>query len=160
MEIRQVVTSKELTQVSQLFCQYFNWLADEHGINIGYQGVKAELANLPGNYAAPKGRLLLLYDGEEAAGCGAFRPIDEKVCELKRMYVKPEFRGKGLGKAIAVRLLEEAHISGYKIARLDTATFLIEALALYLSLGFEMIGPYYQVPEGVRKLTIFMEKRL
>jgi GNAT superfamily N-acetyltransferase len=163
VEIRQVVTPKELAQVSQLFRQYFAWLANEHGINISklsYQGVEAELASLPGYYAAPQGRLLLLYEGEEAAGCGAFRPIDEKVCELKRMYVKPEFRGKGLGKAIAVRLLEEARVSGYEIARLDTATFLKEAPALYLSLGFQVIGPYYQVPEEALKWTIFMERRL
>ena len=160
MDIRQAVTTQELMQVSQLFRQYFAWLADEHGIDMGYQGVEAELASLPGYYAAPQGRLLLLYEGEETAGCGAFRPIDEKVCELKRMYVKPQFRGKGFGRAMAVHLLEEARKSGFEIARLDTATFLIEALALYLSLGFEVIGPYYQVPEGVRKLTIFMETRL
>jgi putative acetyltransferase len=160
MEIRQAVTPQELAQISQLFRQYFAWLADEHGINMSYQGVEAELAGLPGYYAAPQGCLLLLFEAGEAAGCGAFRPLDEKICELKRMYVKPEFRGKGLGRAIAVRLLEEARLSGYEIARLDTGTFLNEAQALYQSLGFQVIGSYYQVPEQVLKLTIFMEKRL
>jgi GNAT superfamily N-acetyltransferase len=160
VDIRQAVTSQELAHISQLFRQYFTWLADEYGINMSYQGVKTELASLPGYYAAPRGRLLLLYEGEEAAGCGAFRPIDEKVCELKRMYVKPEFRGKGLGRAIAVRLLEEARKSGYKIARLDTATFLKEAQALYQSLGFQVVGSYYQVPEDILRWTIFMERRL
>jgi GNAT superfamily N-acetyltransferase len=160
MEIQQAVTSQELAQVRQLFRQYYTWLAQEFGINMGYQGVEAELARLPGYYAAPRGRLLLLYEAGEAAGCGAFRPINEKVCELKRMYVKPEFRGKGLGRAMAERLLEEARTSGYEIARLDTATFLKEAPALYLSLGFQVIEPYYQVPEEVLKWTIFMERRL
>ena len=76
------------------------------------------------------------------------------------MYVKPEFRGKGLGRAIAVRLLDEARKCGYEIARLDTAVFLKEAQALYHSLGFHVTGPYYPVPEDILKLTIFMEKRL
>jgi putative acetyltransferase len=160
MDIRQAETPQELAQVRQLFSQYYAWLADEHGINMSYQAVEAELAGLPGYYAASRGRLLLLFEAGEAAGCGAFRPIDEKVCELKRMYVKPEFRGKGLGRAIAVRLLEEAIISDYEIARLDTATFLKEAQALYRSLGFTVIGPYYQVPEDILKVTIFMEKWL
>ena len=160
MDIRQAETPQELAQVSQLFRQYYAWLADEHGINMSYQGVEAELAGLPGYYVAPGGRLLLLFEGGEAAGCGSFRPLDGKICELKRMYVKPEFRGKGLGRAIAVRLLEEAIISGYEIARLDTATFLKEAQALYSSLGFTVVEPYYQVPEDILKVTIFMEKWL
>jgi len=160
VDIRQAVTSQDLAQISQLFRQYFAWLAVEFGIDMSYQSVETELASLPGYYAAPQGRLLLLYEAEEAAGCGAFRPIDEKICELKRMYVKPEFRGKGLGRAMAVRLLDEARLSGYEIARLDTATFLKEAPALYLSLGFRVIGPYYQVPEDILKWTIFMERAL
>ena len=160
MDIRQAETPQELAQVSQLFRQYYAWLADEHGINMGYQGVEAELAGLPGYYVAPGGRLLLLFEAGEAAGCGSFRPLDGKICELKRMYMKPGFRGKGFGRAIAVRLLEEAIISGYEIARLDTATFLKEAHALYRSLGFTVIGPYYQVPEDILKVTIFMEKLL
>jgi len=160
MHIRQAETPQDLAQVAQLFRQYYAWLADEFGINMSYQGVEAELAGLPGYYAAPAGRLLLLFEAGEAAGCGAFRPLNGKICEFKRMYVKPEFRGKGLGRAIAVRLLEEARESGYEIARLDTATFLKEAPSLYLSLGFRVIGPYYQVPEDILEWTIFMERRL
>ena len=160
MDIRQAVTPSELAKVRQLFRQYYDWLADEHNINMSYQGVEEELASLPGYYAAPRGRLLLVYEADEAAGCGAFRPVVEKMCELKRMYVKPEFRGKGYGRAIAVRLLDEARQSGYEIARLDTATFLKEAQALYHSLGFQEIGPYYQAPEDILKWTIFMERRL
>jgi GNAT superfamily N-acetyltransferase len=160
VDIRQAATTQELAQIRQLFRQYYAWLADEHGIDMSYQGIEAELASLPGNYAAPRGRLLLLYETGDAAGCGAFRPIDEKICELKRMYVKPEFRGQGLGRAIAIRLLEEARLCGYEIARLDTATFLKEAQALYRSLGFRVIGPYYQVPDDILKVTVFMERRL
>jgi putative acetyltransferase len=160
MDIRQAVTTYEITQICQLFRQYYAWLADEHGINMSYQGVEEELASLPGYYAAPQGRLLLLCEAEEPAGCGAFRPINEKICELKRMYVRPEFRGKGLGRAMAVRLLDEARESGYQIARLDTAVFLKEAQTLYHSLGFQVIGPYYQVPEDILKWTIFMERWL
>jgi GNAT superfamily N-acetyltransferase len=160
VDIRQAVTSQELAQVGQLFRQYYAWLAEEHGIDMSYQGVEAELASLPGYYAEPRGRLLLVLEAEGAAGCGAFRPINEKICEFKRMYVKPEFRGKGMGRAIAVRLLEEARNSGYEIARLDTASFLKEAQALYQSLGFKVIGPYYRVPEEALKWTVFMERRL
>lgn len=160
MNIRQAANFQELAQVSQLFQQYFEWLADEYGIDMNYQGIKTELAGLPGYYAPPTGRLLILYEGDLPAGCGAFRPIDQQICELKRMFVKPEFRGRGLGRAIAVRLLEEAHLSGYQIARLDTATFLKEAQSLYQSLGFQVREPYYQVPEEVFKWTVFMERRL
>jgi putative acetyltransferase len=160
MEIHQAVTSKEIDQVRQLLRQYYDWLVEVHGINMSYQGVEAELAGLPGYYAAPRGRLVLVFEAENVAGCGAFRPIGETICELKRMYVKPEFRGKGYGRAIAVRLLDEARKCGYEIARLDTATFLPEAQALYLSLGFRTIEPYYQVPEDIFKWTIFMERQL
>jgi putative acetyltransferase len=160
VDIRQAVTLLEIDQICQLFRQYYDWLADEHGINMSYQGVEAELASLPGYYAAPRGRLLLVREAEKPAGCGAFRPLNEKICELKRMYIRPEFRGKGLGRAVAIRLMDEARASGYEIARLDTAVFLREAQSLYHSLGFRVIGPYYQVPEDILKWTIFMEKRL
>jgi putative acetyltransferase len=160
VDIRQALTLQELDQVRQLFRQYYAWLAETYSIDMSYQRVQTELASLPGYYAAPLGRLVLVYDAGEAAGCGAFRPLDEKVCELKRMYVRPEFRGKGLGRAMALHLLDEARVSGYEIARLDTAVFLIEAQALYQSLGFQVIQPYYQVPDNILKWTIFMERRL
>ncbi len=160
MEIRQAIEAEELAQVKQLFRQYFDWLAAEFHIDMNYQGIEAELASLPGYYAAPAGRLLLLNEEGVPAGCGAFRPLEPQICELKRMFVRPEFRGRGLGRAIALRLLDEARLSGYRIARLDTATFLKEAPPLYLSLGFQVRGPYYEVPEDVLKWTIFMEMAL
>jgi putative acetyltransferase len=160
LDIRQAVTAQELAQVGQLFRQYYAWLAQEYGIDMSYQGVEAELAGLPGSYAPPAGRLLVLYEQEQPAGCGAFRPIDQEICELKRMYVKPEFRGKGFGRAIALRLLEEARQCGYQVARLDTGVFMKEAQGMYLSLGFQVMEAYYQPPEEIMKLTVFMERRL
>jgi GNAT superfamily N-acetyltransferase len=130
------------------------------GIDLGYQGVQAELASLPGYYAPPRGRLLLASDGVEAAGCVALRPIEEGACELKRMYVRPKYRGQGLGKALGQATIAEARQIGYRLIRLDTADFLSTARWIYSSLGFREANPYYEAPPEVRHVVIFMEMEL
>ncbi len=130
----------------------FREYADSLGFSLSFQGFEEELARLPGDYAPPRGRLLLGYQAAEqggasvAAGCGGLRPLEAGICELKRMYVPPAFRGRGLGRLLAVRLIAEARQAGYRHLRLDTIDTMKEALGLYRSLGFREIAPYRYNP--------------
>jgi len=156
LDIRNAASPEDLAQIRMLFSEYFQLLND-HGLDIGYQGIQKELGNLLVPYGPPLGCPVFAWEAGQIAGCGAIRPIDERICELKRMYIRPAFRGLGLGKAIAVHLIEEAQKIRYQTIRLDTATFLSVARGLYRSLGFREIGPYSDLPEEIRKITVFME---
>jgi putative acetyltransferase len=160
MEIKQATTNTQITYASALFREYFDWLEETHGLDLSYQGIEDELASLPGVYAPPRGRLLLAYDGDVPVACGALKPQDEGICELKRTYVRPAYRGKGLGRQIAKALLAEARKMGYQRARVDTATFMYAAQALYRSLGFYEVEVYTDLPEEIKKHTMFMEVKL
>lgn len=160
MEIIAVQTPAELEQVKQLFREYYAFLARDHGLDISYQGVEDELATLPGKFIAPQGRLIMAVEAGQAVGCAALRPIDAQVCELKRMFVQPQFRGQGVGRALAQRLIQDARSIGYHSMRLDTGNFLTAAIKLYQSLGFQYIAPYNDLPEDIRRIAIFMELRL
>ena len=115
---------------------------------------------LPGVYAAPAGRLLLATYGAKTAGCAAFRRVAPDICEMKRMYVRPEYRGKQIGRKLADTLIQMARQAGYGVMRLETTTYLEKAIALYAALGFRECQPYYSIPEPLRMLTIFMELNL
>jgi GNAT superfamily N-acetyltransferase len=160
LKIIDVQTDSELTQVKDLFRAYFQFLARDHDLDISYQGIEDELATLPGKFAPPDGRLIMAVMAEQPIGCAALRCIDEQVCELKRMFVLPQFRGQGIGKALARKLIEDARAIGYACIRLDTGNFLIAAIHVYESLGFQRIEPYNDVPEDLRQIAIFMELRL
>lgn len=123
------------------------------GFSLCFQNFDAELAGLPGAYAPPEGRLLLAFAGGEPAGCIALRKIGEEICEMKRLWVRPAFRGTGLGRRLVVTILEEARTAGYRRVRLDTLPSMAAAQSLYLSLGFTDIAPYNDHPiEGTRFL--------
>jgi putative acetyltransferase len=160
VEIVRAESQQHLEHIRALLCEYFRWVTEDHGIDLGYQNVEAELASLPGCYAPPMGRLLLVLDGEKAAGCIAIRPMEKGVCELKRMYVRPEYRGQGLGKTLAQTVLQEARSIGYKLVRLDTADTMLPAQQLYASLGFRRARPYYDAPPDIAQRAVFMELRL
>jgi ribosomal protein S18 acetylase RimI-like enzyme len=127
------------------------------GVDLCFQGFDREVLELPGAYAPPEGRLLLAREGTEPAGCGAFRPVAPGIAEMKRMWVRPAFRGRNLGRTIAEALLAAARAQGYRAMRLDTLESMVEARALYGSLGFREIPAYYANPlAGV----FYMERAL
>lgn len=133
---------QHLDTVRMLFREYEAMLGED----LCFQGFEEELAGLPGKYAPPSGRLLMALEDGEAAGCVAVRPIDEHTCEMKRLFVRPAFRGVKLGRQLAVRSIEEARAAGYSSMLLDTLDRLAAARALYRSLGFEEVAPYYRNP--------------
>jgi len=120
------------------------------GVDLCFQGFDAELATLPGEYASPRGTLQLALVNGEVAGCGALRPIGDvdyaNACEMKRLYVRPAFRGLGLGRLMAQALIDQAVRAGYSVMLLDTLDDMEAARGLYAQLGFEEIPPYYFNP--------------
>src|SRR6476659_6824637 len=152
VKIRQA-SSAEIDVARALFEEYATALE----IDLAYQGFADELADLPGCYAPPRGRLLVAWAGDDAAGCVALRPLDRNVCEMKRLYVRPHQRGGGVGKELAEAIIAEARQIGYAVMRLDTVPKLEAATRLYESLGFVRRDAYYGTPVVE---TIFMEQVL
>ncbi|KAL2809303.1 acyl-CoA N-acyltransferase [Aspergillus granulosus] len=142
-------TAEHLATARALFTAYVEWL----NIDLSYQNFQAELDSLPGKYAAPDGELLLAYGADNTPlGCAAIRPLRDQdsqnqgYCEIKRLYVSPEARGLGLGKALVVAIVQRAKELGYREMRLDTLPFMQGAIRLYTRMGFVKIDRYYETP--------------
>lgn len=145
----QIETASTMAEPRVLFLEY----ASELGVDLSFQNFDREIANLPGDYEA----ILLAREESELAGCVALRPLEGDCCEMKRLYVRQKFRGRGVGRALAQRLIGEALRRGYARMRLDTLPSMEAAIPLYESLGFIDIPPYRFNPiEGSR----FMELRM
>jgi len=146
-------TTEQIGSIRELFQEY----AESLGFDLCFQDFERELTELPGEYAPPGGRLLLAMFGNEVAGCVGLRKFAEGVCEMKRLYVRPEYRGKGIGRALAVATIEEARKIGYQSMKLDTIASMTEAIALYKTLGFTETDAYRYNPV---QPCLFMELKL
>lgn len=153
MEICQATTPEQIALSCTLFDEYAAWL----GIDLSFQRFDVELADLPGVYAPPRGRLLLAIAGDQAEGCVALRPLEDTICEMKHLFVRPVFRRQGLGSLLVERVIQDARIIGYSTMRLDTLPFMQAAIRLYKGFGFTRCPAYY---ETLLKDTVFMELQL
>jgi len=152
--IAQAESPEQVEEARKLFLEY----AESLGFSLCFQSFDKEVAGLPGDYSPPNGRLLLAkYEGK-VAGCVALHKLSDGVCEMKRLYVRPEFRGKALGRALAERVIAEASAAGYSRMRLDTIVGKMDsAIALYRRLGFREIPSYRENPIPG---AIYMELKL
>jgi len=132
-----------LTEIAELFAEYQR----ELGVDLGFQGWQTELASLPGKYAPPAGRLYRVTEEGQLLGCAALRPLEPGIAEVKRMYLRPAARGRGLAMPLLTKLVEDARAIGYERLRLDTLKRLQPAYHLYRRFGFEEIPPYNFNPE-------------
>lgn len=150
----QAVSTAEIAQVRELFLEY----AESLGFSLCFQNFDKELAELPGDYRPPEGRLLLAELGGELAGCVALHKLETRICEMKRLYLRPKFRGKGLGRILAETIIAEAQRIGYDRMRLDTVEPVMkDAVGLYRKLGFRETAPYRANPMPG---TLYMELEL
>ncbi len=143
IDLLQATLPEHIEQARSLFLEYGRSL----GFSLCFQSFDEELKNLPGAYGPPSGRLLLARYADHAAGCIALRKLEAGICEMKRLYVRPEDRGLGLGRMLVERLIAEARAIGYERMRLDTiASAMKDAIALYRRMGFVEIAPYSSIP--------------
>ena len=167
IEIIHATTQEQLDEVRDLILTFLKWHLQRHTddaelINEYFdeKDFEQELATLPGKYAKPGGSLLLALYNNQVVGCVALKKIDNDSCEMKRMFVYPQYHGKGIGYALAKAIIGEASQLGYKYMKLDTSIRQVEALGLYEALGFKKIEAYYDLPERQRNWLVFMQLEL
>jgi GNAT superfamily N-acetyltransferase len=165
--VRVPTTVQQLDQVRSLMRSFIAWHKARHREDIHLidayfdaDAFEQELASLPGEYVPPHGQLLLATWDGTPAGCVALREIDSASCEMKRMFVYTQFHGKGVGRALADAVINEARALGYRTMRLDTSIRQDEARRLYQRLGFKIIEPYYELSQELRDWLVFMEVSL
>lgn len=166
ISIHQAETEEDQLQVRELFWDYLQWanerLNEEYGINLDIESMLVrDMAKLE-IFLPPHGHLLLASEGSRAAGIACMRRIRKDIVEIKRMYVRPEFRGRGIGRALLEALISEAQEIGYPTVRLDSTRFMEAAHSLYRSVGFLEIAPYSEseIPPEFHQYWVFMEKQL
>ncbi len=164
LSIFQAATKTELNDVRSLMRAFVAWHRERHVEDIALidryfdaEAWEAELAGLPGKYAPSKGSLLIAYRGGQPAGCVALHDLGDGIAEMKRMFVPTAFRGLGVGRALADRVMADARKAGYRRMRLDTSRRQKEAIRLYEASGFRRIQPYYQVTDELRDWLVFFE---
>jgi putative acetyltransferase len=143
LTLTQAESPPQIAQARELFLEYARSL----GFSLCFQNFDKELAGLPGDYAPPEGRLLLAQCEGQLAACVALHKLEPETCEMKRLYLRPQFRGKGLGRTLTERIIAEARQIGYRRMRLDTVEPVMkDAVVLYRKLGFKEIAPYCPNP--------------
>jgi putative acetyltransferase len=135
-------TREHIPAVRERLREYAAWLK----VDLCFRGFGKELAELPGDYAAPRGRLLVACDGAHVVGCAALRPLEGRDGEMKRLFVMPAYRGQDVARKLAEKLVSETNVLGYRRILLDTLDFMVPARALYASLGFKEVSAYYHNP--------------
>jgi GNAT superfamily N-acetyltransferase len=167
--IARAETAADFEQALELMAEYIAWdveqtrrmgLDGEEFLAFYYGGTSRGDEALPGPFAPPGGCLLLARESGRTIGCGAFRRLSADTCEMKRLFVRLSFQGRGAGRLLAEALLANAREAGYRRMRLDTTTFMKSAQALYAALGFRPCAPYHEVPRGFAAVTLFMELEL
>jgi len=163
LKIHPAESEIHLQQVRELFAELSEWDTSQ----VSRLGLDAQKAmefyyapgeeTLPGPFAPPKGRIFLAAHSKAPAGCGGFIGLSHEICELKRMYVRPEFRRMHIGRQLLESLIAAAKDAGYSVMRLETVTFMDTAIAMYSSLGFKACPPYYEIPENFRAITVFLQ---
>ncbi len=166
-DIVRATTDTELDHVRGLMRDFVAWHRSRHHqdlalINRYFDAAtfNRELDELPGVYAPPHGALLIAYHRGQPAGCVALRNLGLGICEMKRMFVADAYRGLGIGRALATRIMAQAREVGYRTMRLDTSKRQAEAIRLYESCGFNRIEPYYAMPAEMRDWLVFYEREL
>jgi len=154
MDLVQAETSEQIETARELFREYQEWL----GISLCFQNFDDEVANLPADYRMPNGRLLIAIKDGDVVGCIALRKLTDDACEMKRLFLRPQFRGQGLGREMVQRIIDEAREIGYERMRLDTLPrWMDQAIALYEQFGFRDIPPYYDNPvAGARFMELIL----
>lgn len=166
LTITRAETEAQHQEVRALVAEYIAWDASE----LRRLGLDAQAAfdfyfasgeeALPGEYASPQGCLLLASWSGETAGCVAYHRLTEQACELKRLYVRPKYRGKQIGRQLIATLITAAKEASYRLMRLETVTFMEDAIALYSRFGFQRCPPYYAALESFGEISVFMELNL
>jgi GNAT superfamily N-acetyltransferase len=166
MRVVQQEQSSELEHVRALFLEYLTWVNEQllvhHDFSFDVQSKVEEGMETLDQFSPPHGRLLLVREGDAVAGLGCLRQVAAAVGEIKRMYLRPAFRGRGLGRTVLNQLVSAAEGIGHTVVRLDSPSFSTSAHTLYQSCGFQLIEPYSEseVPTELHKYWVFMERRL
>ena len=150
MQIRKAESEGDFLEAKKLILEYVSSL----GLDLSFQKFDDEITRFPGEYSSPNGCILLALDNDAVVGCVAMRKLSSSACEMKRLYVRPQFRRKRIGKILALAIIEQARKAHYQKMRLDTLESMKEATTLYRSLGFNNIEPYRYNPI---KNALFME---
>jgi GNAT superfamily N-acetyltransferase len=165
--VKRPETTAELDDVRALMRAFVAWHRERHLEDLALideyfkeNEFEEEIASLPGKYTPPDGQLFLARYGDKPAGCVALRRIDRQVCEMKRMFLYPQYHGKGIGRRLGEAIIRDARAARYAVMRLDTSWRQLEAQALYSTLGFQRIDPYYDCPPALRDWLVFFELRL
>jgi len=167
IKIIDATNEEQLDHVRNLIKAFVKWHLKRHLEDIQFtteyfdpKDLEEELASLPGKYSIPSGSLLLALYNDQPAGCVALKRLDDHSCEMKRMFVYPEFHGRGIGYALAKAIIDEAKKTGYSSMKLDTSIRQLEAQNLYRNFGFKNTEAYYELPEKLKNWLVFMELKL